>query len=186
MDLLSRINEIRKVNGRWQVVFDVESTGQILQDMYEAYRGKDLVLKVHAKREKRSLDANAYYWKMLSQLAAKLGNGNSKQHNLLLREYSEVETIDGKVIELEIIESEKAYNEVTESSMHHLLPTSQLVIRDGEVYRVYQMVKGSSQMNTKQMARLIDGLISCCREQGIPTITDEEAERLIEAYGKRV
>jgi len=169
-----------------RLIFSVESDSRSLMDYYNENHDKQLTLKTHVTREKRSRDANAYYWAMLSKLASKLGNSNNRQHNLLLASYSEVETIDGKVIEVEIPESDSASEAVWESSEHHLRPTSQLIIRDEDVYRVHQMMMGSHTLNTKQFARLLDGLLSECREQGIPIISDQEYERMIQAYGHSI
>lgn len=170
--------------GKWTITLSVESTGEILQSLFDELKDKVVDLKLKAHRDKRSLDANAYYWTMLTKLADKLGESNNVLHNTLLAEYSEVETIDGQVITVEIIESDSALNEVREASLHHLRPTSDIVFRDGQFYRRYQMLKGSSQMDSKQFSRLVNGLIDKCREAGIPTITDEEAERMLKAYGK--
>ena len=171
---------------KWVVTLSVESTGEILQNLFDELKDKivDLKLKVH--RDKRSLDANAYYWAMLTKLADKLHRSNNAIHNMLLALYGDVEMIDGQVVEVWIKESEKALHDVREASEHHLKPTSNLTFRDGELFRSYQMMKGSSQYDSKQMSRLINGLLDECREQGIPTITDEECERMIAAYGHSI
>jgi len=171
---------------KWVVSLSVESTGEILQNMFDELKDKivDLKLKVHSK--KRSLDANAYYWKMLSLLAGKLGESNNAIHNDLLAEFSEVDTLDGQVITVELIESESTFKRVREESKYHLRATDEYKFKDGQMYRVFQMMVGSSQMDTRQMSRLINGLLDKCREQGIPTITDEECERMIAAYGHSI
>jgi hypothetical protein len=43
---------------------------------------------------------------------------------------------------------------------------------------------GSSEFDSAQMARLIDSLIQDAEALGIPTINDEEAERMISKLGK--
>lgn len=171
---------------KWIVSFSVDSTGETLQMLFDEFKEKTVSLSLKQHREKRSLDANAYYWKMLTQLAAKMGESNNAMHNALLAEFSEVETIDGQIITLEIKDTEKAFNDVRQASTHHLRPTSEVIFRDGELYRKYQMMKGSSQMDTKQMSRLINGLLDKCHEVGIPTITEEEAERMMAAYGHSI
>ena len=44
---------------------------------------------------------------------------------------------------------------------------------------------GSSTYNTKQMSDLIEELISQCNEQGIPTMSENEADKLLTAWGKK-
>lgn len=168
------------------LTFSTELSGENLQNLYEEVKDKELDIKISVHRKNRSLNANAYYWTMLSKLASKMGESNNAMHNRLLAQYSEVETLDGQVITLEIIDTDEARREVREASAHHLRETSEYRFRDGQLYRVYQMMKGSSGMDTKQMSKLIEGLISECREAGISTITDEEAEKMIAAYGRRI
>jgi hypothetical protein len=45
----------------------------------------DVILKKHS--DKRSLDANAYYWKLLGELAKALQTSNEELHNQLLDSY---------------------------------------------------------------------------------------------------
>ena len=44
------------------------------------------------------------------------------------------------------------------------------------------MLRGSSTYNTEEMAHLIDGLVSECKEVGIETATPEELSRMLELY----
>ena len=44
--------------------------------------------------------------------------------------------------------------------------------------------KGSSDFDSAQMARLIDSLIQDAENLGIPTIPDEEIERMVSRWGK--
>ena len=43
---------------------------------------------------------------------------------------------------------------------------------------------GSSKYDTANMSRLIDGIISECKEQGIETLPPEELERLKQQWGR--
>ena len=52
------------------------------------------------------------------------------------------------------------------------------VWQDGEHYVAYEAIKGSSQYDSAEMSRFLDGIISECQEQGIDTISAEELERL--------
>lgn len=54
------------------------------------------------------------------------------------------------------------------------------------MYRTYMMLKGSSTYNTREMSMLIDGLVSECRDAGIETMPQEELERMMKDYGKKI
>ena len=65
---------------------------------------------------------------------------------------------------------------------YHLQPTSQ--VREGNdnvMYRTYRLLRGSHTYNTEEMARLIDGMITMCKEAGIPDreIATPEEKRLL-------
>lgn len=57
---------------------------------------------------------------------------------------------------------------------------------DGVMYRTYKLLRGSSTYNTEEMARLIDGLITSCKEAGMTDAaiaTPDEKRLLKERYG---
>ena len=49
---------------------------------------------------------------------------------------------------------------------------------NGKKFTHYRVYKGSSQFNTKEMAVLIDGVVSEAQELGIPTESPAEIERI--------
>jgi hypothetical protein len=49
---------------------------------------------------------------------------------------------------------------------------------NGKTFYHYKIWKGSHNFDTREMAIFVDGIISECKEQGIPTETPEEIERL--------
>lgn len=57
---------------------------------------------------------------------------------------------------------------------------------DGIMYRTYKLLRGSSTYDTSEMARLIDGLITSCKEAGLAAseiATPDEKRLLKERYG---
>ena len=145
----------------------------------------DIVIKKH--RKKRSLDANAYYWVLVSKLAKVLDSSNPEIHNYLLRMYGEPELFDGIPVYTTIPETEEAERKVNTLMDYHLAPTSQVREgNDGVMYRTYRLIRGSHTFNTEEMARLIDGLVESCKEAGIPDseiASTEERRILKERYG---
>ena len=140
----------------------------------------DMTLKKHA--DKRSLDANAYYWKLLNELAKVLQTSNEELHNQLLDSYGTLaEDEDGNCIIHFLPETE----DYLRYKHEHYKPTGIIVEFEGVRYCKYYRIKGSSQYNTQEMSRLIDGLISECKECGIETLTPEELERMMVQYAKK-
>ena len=162
---------------------DARLTLQTTEDLGELFdRLKDLPVRVEIKqwRDKRSLDANAYYWVLLSKAAAALKISNNRAHNLMLRRYGAPELMDEQLVYLVLPESQEAEEKALESETYHIRPTSQVKEgRDGKLYRTYILLKGSSAYDTKEMSRLISGLVDECRALGIETLTPEELRSLI-------
>lgn len=137
-------------------------------------------------RKKRSLDANAYYWVLLTQLAQKSSVTNNYLHNIMLRQYGQIEIIGDKAVYVIIPDSEEAMKRIDEEETYHLKPTSQVKTgKDGIEYRTYMLLRGSSSYGTDEMSRLIEGLVQECKEQEIETLSKQEIERMMQDYGKK-
>lgn len=155
---------------------------------YEELKGYDkLSLEIKPYRRKRSLDANAYYWVLLTKLARVLDTSNAELHNILLSKYGFMEIVDGRTIKVVLPDTDAAYNKVMGSPLYHLKPTSDARMgNDGMAYRTYIMIRGSSTYNTAEMSRLIDGLVADCRCVGMSDseiASTEERRILKEKYG---
>ena len=149
-------------------------------------QNEKLVFSVKPYKKKRSLDANAYYWKLLTKLAEKVEISKPHMHNLMLRRYGQTESVDGKLVHLVLPESEQGERLAEESEHFHIRPTSQVKEgMDGRMYRTYVMLRGSSTYDTAEMSHLIDGLVSECQDQGIETLPPEELERMMALYDKK-
>lgn len=134
-------------------------------------------------RQKRSLDANAYYWQLLSKVAEKLLLTKSHAHNITLRKYGQILIIDGKAVYLVLPDTEDAEKTADEAETYHIKPLSQVKEgKGGIMYRTYIMLRGSSDYDTKEMSTLIEGLVSDAKELGIETMTAEELERMMQQY----
>jgi hypothetical protein len=141
--------------------------------------GQPVSIKVKKKTEKRSLDANAYYWSLLNKLANVLKISNNYCHNVMLRRYGVLEEIDGKPWYVVIPDTEEAEKTADEADKYHIKPTSNVREgSDGIMYRTYLMLKGSHEYDTAEMSRLISGLVDECKQCGIETLSPLELARL--------
>lgn len=146
---------------------------------------KDAVLSVSIKkyRKKRSLDANAYYWQLLSKLADAVKISKPHMHNIMLRRYGQAECIDGKMVYVVVPDDDKGIEIANEAETYHIRPTSEVkTSADGCAFRTYIMLRGSSTYDTKEMSVLINGLVDECKEQGIETLTPERLKEMMQMY----
>lgn len=139
-------------------------------EQLEKLQGEELEITIKKKSRKRGLRANRYYWELLNQLAASLRVSNAWMHNSLLQRYGTFVEI-GSQVPFVYLDDDADYMENQEV---HLKPTGQ----PGE----FILLKGSHEYNSKEMARLIDGLVEECKAQGIETMDKEEIERLVQEW----
>lgn len=159
------------------------------EDVREGYEKlKDcekLSIEIKKYRAKRSLDANSYYWSLLTKVAEALHISKPAAHNLMLRKYGQALYIGEKIVYIVIPDTDQASAQVDEEEMYHLKPTSQVKAgKDGVMYRTYTMLRGSSDYDTKEMSELIDGLVTEAKQLGIETLPSHELERMMSVYEK--
>lgn len=161
-------------------------TVEVNEDFEEKFcklKDSDLDIEIKKHRQRRSLDANAYYWVLITKAAKRLRISNNRAHNLMLRRYGAMEVIDGQVVYLVLPDIDEAEERALESETYHIRPTSQVKIgKDGKQYRTYIMLKGSSEYDTAEMSRLINGIVDECKEMGIETMPPDQLEALLEGW----
>lgn len=184
MELIGMLSGVSQdiLSGKATVSFEVEDTKRVA---VEAASLSGIRLRIEAKkyRKKRSLDANAYYWQLITKLAHCVGISKPAAHNIMLRKYGQDEIMGGKLIYLIIPDTDAAEEQALEAETYHIKPTSEVRVgTDGEIYRTYIMIRGSSTYDTKEMSDLINGLVTECKNVGIETLPPEEIDRMMEAY----
>ena len=172
-------NTERLYSGEYRITFLTREKPEL-----ESVKKEEVDISIKKHKEKRSLDANAYYWVLLSKFSEVLGVSKPYAHNYFLRKYGQLEVYDGKHMIVYIPNTEIAIRKADEDEFVHLKPTSQVKMgNDGKMYRAYKLLKGSSTYDTYEMAKLIDGLVYEAQENGIETLTPEELNRLKEQWG---
>lgn len=160
-----------------EVTFELDTNPEDLERLQD----KKLTVEIKQYREKRSLDANAYYWQLLTQLADALNISKPAAHNRMLRQYGQLMIIDEQAVYTVLPDTEEAEKAINAAETYHLKPTSQVKQgKGGKMYRTYMMLRGSSDYDTKEMSVLINGLVEECKEQGIETLPPDELRRMME------
>lgn len=138
-------------------------------------------LSLHKDVKPRSLTANNYFYALCTKVAEKLRISLNEVHNQMLSRYGYPEFMDDKIVYF--ILPDKV--DVNKLEGVHLKATSKTQVLDnGDLNRVYIVMRGSHTYNTVEMARLIDGVISEAKELGIETITVTEKDKMLEQWGK--
>lgn len=130
---------------------------------------RDKKYEVKEYKEKRSLDANAYYYKLLNEIANVLRISKEQLHIKFLKEYGQVASCL-LPSEIEITGFTK-YNELVRT----------LDIK-GKLFNEYKLFKGSSEMNMSEMSILIQGVEAEAQELGIPTLDEYKLKQMLERW----
>ena len=137
-------------------------------------QGKDYRIKLTKWTEKRSLNANAYAFVLCTKIAQAIGSSKDDVYEQMLQAYG---TVDEDFPPITVI----AGADMSITKEHWLRIDTRKV--GGKDFDCYLRIKGSSEMDKKEMAHFIDGIVFECKQLGIETLPPEELERLKEQWG---
>ena len=123
---------------------------KIIEYLYQ--QPKDKVWELTEKKKKRSLNSNAYYWALITQVSRKTGRTKFMIHNENLRHCGYYKYINDCLVTVALPDNDETEKQVIEAESVHLEPTRQ--VREGKngvMYRTYKMLRGSSEYNTAEM-----------------------------------
>lgn len=150
----------------------IDDTGKIEKFLPLIFRlDKDTVydVKIDKHREKRSLNANAYLWKLVTEIGNVLNKSKEEVYLQMLIDYGQSEMVS-ILSEIDV----KGY-----FKYYKLAGTS---ILNGKEFNHYKIYKGSSEYDTKEMSILLNGVVQEAKNLGIKTKDDIELERLLEEW----
>ena len=151
--------------------------------------GRSYLAKLGETSQKRSLAANAYAWKLLTELATVLSANQPRPVTAAELYRDMILEIDGacSVVQVADVAAEELVRLWCSRGIGW-----QAVLVDGAGMpgvSVYKLYKGSSEYDSRQMHRLLELIVDECKLQGIQTETPAEIARMIslmeEANGKR-
>ncbi len=132
---------------------------------------KPLVVKIEPVKKRRSLDSNAYCWVLIGQIADILRASKEEVYFNMLKNYGQ-STVVSVLSEINVAGFFKYYEEFGRGEVN------------GKDFTHYKVYKGSSEFDTREMAVLIDGVISEAQELGIDCRTPEEIDKMKALWGK--
>ena len=155
------------------------------REMFDDLKDADIDIEIKKHYRSRSLDANAKAWVLIDALAEKLRTSKTEIYRKAIREIGGV----NEVICIKDITDESGCNSVEllcknwkahgKGWMTEVEPSKLSGCKNVTLWY------GSSSYDSKQMADLISELVEECNEQGIPTMSPKEKERLIQAWGEK-
>lgn len=137
----------------------------------ELHSAEKVSIKIDKYREKRSLNANNYAWKLLTEIGNVVRASKEDVYLKMLKEYGQSEIISVKA-HIPISEYVKYCEEAGESTLN------------GTLFKHYKVYKGSSEFTKEEMAIFLDGVVSEAKELGIDVRTPDEIANLKSLWGE--
>lgn len=128
---------------------------------------KDKVFEVKEYHPKRSLNANAYAWALIGQIADVLRKSKEEVYFEMLKAYGQSEFVSVRS-DIDVKGYFKYYEEYGKGHV------------EGREFTHYKVYKGSSEFDSREMSILLDGIIQEAKAQGIETITPAEKQRMLD------
>lgn len=135
----------------------------IIQYLFQQDREK--VFEVREHKQKRSLTQNAYFWVLVNEIANVTKQSKDEIHLQMLKEYGQNEVFSIRS-DIDVSRYLKYYEEIGKGKVN------------GKEFTHYRVFKGSSEMDSREMAILLDGVVQEAEQLGIPTLTPNEIARL--------
>lgn len=157
------------LNGKQRVTVEIFGN---FRNNYEALKdGKvDIAIKKHHNH--RSDRANRYFHALVNKLAQVNGTSDEEVKFTLNLKYGTVETEPDGTVSAVILPA------TVDPTKYHKYPKCYKTAEvNGTLCNFYKFYKHTSLLNSVEMAHLLDGTISDCKELGIETDTPEELEK---------
>lgn len=135
----------------------------IIQYLFQQDREK--VFEVREYKQKRSLTQNAYFWVLVNEIANVTRQSKDDIHLQMLKEYGQNQVISVQS-NIDISKFIKYFEEIGHGRVN------------GKDFTHYRVFEGSSEMDSREMAILLDGVVQEAEQLGIPTLTPNEIARL--------
>lgn len=161
------------MTGKPMVTFLLNEDAREMVD--ELSSAEKLSLKIGKFKKKRSMDANAYCWVLISKLAEKLNIPKTEVYRSAIKEIggnSDTVCIQTKAVE-SLCDgwSRNGIGWVTDTFPSKLDGCTNVIL-----------YYGSSTYDTEQMSRLIENIIQDCKALGIETKSQDEIDSLISQW----
>lgn len=159
------------LGGSYLVV--LSCNGELNVNDLKKLKDKPLNVRITQFKQKRSLNANAYAWKLMSEMAGKLRTSKEEVYEEMLRQYGTT-LIDesGQAVIISILSNIN----IKKCDFHAMKAGVGFI--NGKEFTHYRIIKGSSEYDTKEMSIFIDGIVSECKELEIETLAPDEIERM--------
>lgn len=165
--------KIHSVNRDWRtgrVILSFEINEEPIEAINSVSQCEQLSITAKKYRKKRSLDANAYCWVIMTKIANHPDVKSSKEevYEEMLQKYGY------------LYQDENGYIPITVKAgvdMSKIVGHWKFYKSNGK-FDSYLMIKGSSEYNSAEMSHFVDMVVQEAKDLGIETLPPDELERM--------
>ena len=164
------------------VTFAFKTDIEALESELNNLSGKELSVKFGAYSPKRSLSANAYFHVLCREIGKKVGRTETFVKNDMIAHYGQPLLMENG--DRAILKSNLGIDKMWELEDVHT-KSIKADIEKGKPIYFYALMRKTSDYDSKEMSFLIDNTVREAQDLGIPTISDEEVKRLLDAWATK-
>ena len=157
------------------LIKSIEDTLKLQSKIYEIVeeikQGKTFDCEIKEHKERRSLSANNYSWKLQDEISKKLGIGIDEVHNKMVLDYGVLETFS--------ITKEAVASATRMFDYFKVLGESEI---NGKTFVHIRAGIGTHLYNTKEMSVFINGVVQEAQQLGIETKTPNEINEMLSLW----
>lgn len=173
MDFTGKIVDMNNsyITGKPKVTLELnerEAAGLLYDELHNAEK---LSIKIDKFKEKRSLNANNYAWKLLNEIGNIIRRDKDDVYLDMLKRYGQREMISVQS-HIPLTGFVKYFDKAGESTLN------------GKEFTHYFVYKGSSEFDTREMSIFIDGIVDEAKALNIQTETPEEIAKMKSLWGE--
>lgn len=157
------------INRKQRITIEIDRD---FREEFDKLKDADLDIEIRKHRNRRSLSANAYFHVLVNRIAAETGGSDEAVKKRLVLEYGALaRDKDGLTVGFKVPAS------VDVDTIYPYVKCFDMREEGGKLFGCYLVYKQTHLMDTKEMARLIDGAIEDAQSLGIETDTPEQIAR---------
>ncbi len=166
------------INRKQRLTLEMDDDARALFD--QLHEEPLLSIEIKKYRKKRSLNANAYFHVLVNKIARKVGSSDEAIKKDLIINYGTVaKDKNGLTVGFKLPRS------VDVDSIYPYTRCFDKRLEGNTMFYCYLVYKGTHQMDTAEMAKLIDGTIQEAKELGIETDTPAQLARFKELWKQK-
>lgn len=143
----------------------------------ELHDAEKLTINIGKFKQKRSLDANAYFHVLVNMIARNQNLSDNEVKRRLVKDYGTLARDDNGELVGAMLPADANIDRFYPYTRNY-----KTEYRDGKEYSCYLFYKRTRELTSSEMAKLIEGTINEAKQLGIETRSPDEIARMLSLY----